>query len=62
MDNLKFDELMAELSKSVSLLEGGNLPLEKAMDEYKRGVEIIKILNERLKEAKQQMRTIEIDK
>ena len=62
MDNLKFDELMTELSKSVSLLEGGNLPLEKAMDEYKKGVEIIKILNKRLKEAKQRMRVIEIDK
>ncbi|MBN2852751.1 MAG: exodeoxyribonuclease VII small subunit [Clostridia bacterium] len=61
MDNLNFDQLMNELSKAVSKLEGGELTLEDAMNEYKRGIDIIKQLNEKLNNAKEQMKVIKFD-
>ncbi|MCK5812557.1 MAG: exodeoxyribonuclease VII small subunit [Clostridiales bacterium] len=54
-----FEQLMELLSKSVSLLEGGELQLEKAMEEYQKGLKIIKILNERLETAKQQLEVVD---
>ncbi len=54
-----FEQLMDLLSKSVSLLEGGELQLEKAMEEYQKGLKIIKILNERLETAKQKLEVVD---
>lgn len=58
MKEQTFEQLMEILSKSVSLLEGGELQLEKAMEEYQKGLKIIKVLNERLETAKQQLKVV----
>ncbi len=58
MSEQTFEQLMEILSKSVSLLEGGELQLEKAMEEYQKGLKIIKVLNERLETAKQQLKVV----
>ncbi len=61
MSEVKFEKLMSDLAKSVSLLENGQLQLEQAMEEYKKGIEIINILNKKLENAKKQMKVIKID-
>jgi exodeoxyribonuclease VII small subunit len=54
----KFEELIEELEKVVSALEGGDLPLEDAMETFRRGVEISKECHKRLDEAERKVKLL----
>ena len=54
----KFEELIEELEKVVDALEGGNLPLEEAMETFRRGVEISKECHRRLDEAERKVKLL----
>jgi exodeoxyribonuclease VII small subunit len=43
-----YEELMAQLEEVVSRLETGGLPLEEAVAEYERGVELVRRCNDLL--------------
>lgn len=46
-----FDESMSELELIVSRLEGGELPLEAALQTFERGIALVRVLSQRLSEA-----------
>ena len=48
--NVKFEEAIQELEKIVAELEGGNIPLERSVELYNRGVELHKCCNDIIKD------------
>lgn len=50
-----FGEALAELDQIVGRLEGGQLDLEDSMEQYERGVALLKSLQTRLSEAQQRV-------
>lgn len=58
IDEMTFREASTELEQIVRLLEAGDLELEEALEEYGRGVELLKSLRERLAKAEQQVRVL----
>jgi exodeoxyribonuclease VII small subunit len=46
-----FDELIGELQRIVQALEAGNLPLEQAIQLYRRGLQLHAACEARLREA-----------
>ena len=51
LDALSFEELMDELEKSVSDLENGKLPLNKASEVYEKGMKLAEEANKRLSDT-----------
>ena len=58
MNKKTFDELMKDLEQIVESLENGDVPLEKAVEKYKQGIDIIKVMNELLNDAKKQFKIV----
>lgn len=54
-----FESLIGELDALVTAMEGGQLPLEEALDKYQRGVELIKQCQVRLDTAEQRIKVLE---
>jgi len=46
-----FEEMILELEKIVKELEEGNLPLDESIAKFKKGIELSKLCDEKLKEA-----------
>lgn len=53
--DMKFEEAIAELERTVKALEDGNTPLDKALELYERGIALIRLCNERLDGAEQRI-------
>jgi len=51
LDTLSFEEIMDELEKSVSDLENGKLPLNKASEVYEKGMKLAEEANKRLSDT-----------
>lgn len=55
MDNkgaeINFEQALTELEKIVKQLESGNLPLEKALELFERGVKLARQCKEKLQKA-----------
>ncbi len=58
MENKTFEELMKELEQLVVKLESGQTNLEDSLKSYKKGIEIIQVLNKRLEDAKKQVEIV----
>ena len=54
-NDMKFEEAIAELEKTVKALEDGNTPLDKALELYERGIALIRFCNEKLEGAEQKI-------
>ena len=52
LDALSFEEIMDELEKSVSDLENGKLPLNKASEVYEKGMKLAEEANKRLSDTR----------
>ena len=52
---MRFREAMAELDKTVSVLESNTLELEDSLKAYERGVAILSDLKQRLSSAQQKV-------
>lgn len=50
-DNLTFEEKMAQLEQIVDQLEQGNVPLEKALTQFQKGMKLGKELQDELQNA-----------
>jgi len=59
--NSTFETALDELEKIVASMEAGQMPLEEALQSYRRGTELIKFCQNRLSEAQQQVRVLEGD-
>lgn len=53
--DMKFEEAIAELEKTVKALEDGNTPLDKALELYEKGIALIRLCNEKLEGAEQKI-------
>lgn len=53
-----FETALAELEKIVASMEGGQLPLEASLAAYKRGTELLKLCQQQLQDAEQQVRVL----
>ncbi len=62
MASKNFEGSLAELEKIVMELEKGELPLEKTLDLYQKGVELTKKCNVQLKSAKLKIEQLKPDK
>ena len=58
-ENRTFEEILEDIENQVARLEKGNLPLEEAIDSYKKGVETVAELRSRLADAKLQISEIQ---
>lgn len=58
VEELSFKQASIELEHIVSALENGSLELEAALDYYRRGVELLSSLRERLTTAEQQVQVL----
>ena len=55
MKNITFEEALKKLEESVERLEGGELPLEKALEEFERGINMSRICTQKLGEAEKKV-------
>lgn len=53
--SMTFEEAMAELEVIVEKLEEGDVPLEEAINIYKKGMDISKFCHEKLKNVEAQL-------
>lgn len=51
--NLSFEESLNELEEIVTRLETGEVPLDDAIDEFKKAMELVKECDEKLNGAKE---------
>jgi exodeoxyribonuclease VII small subunit len=52
---MKFEEALARLEETVKQLEGGDLPLEKALEVFEEGVKMSRLCTQKLEEAEQKV-------
>lgn len=55
---LSFEESLAELETIVKKLELGDVPLEEAIDEFKKAMDLVKKCDEKLKNAEDSINKI----
>ena len=58
IDEMSFKECSQELEAIVAKLDGVELELEERLSYYKRGVELLKVLQERLAKAEQSVEVL----
>ncbi|WP_445493144.1 exodeoxyribonuclease VII small subunit [Niallia sp. 03133] len=56
-----FEEAMDELEKIVDKLEEGDVPLEEAINTYKKGMELSKFCHDKLKNVEEQLAEIVLE-
>jgi exodeoxyribonuclease VII small subunit len=54
-----YEAALAELERLVSSMEGGQLPLDRMLDSYKRGAELLSFCRARLEAVEQQVKVLE---
>ncbi|MDE2056164.1 MAG: exodeoxyribonuclease VII small subunit [Betaproteobacteria bacterium] len=57
-EELTYEVAIKELETLLTQLEGGQLPLEEAIETYRRGSELIRFCQEQLKEAEQKIQIL----
>lgn len=55
---MKFETALAELEKTVAKLERDDTPLDEALKLYEKGVELVRICNERLDSAEKKIKLL----
>lgn len=53
--NPAFDKALAQLEEIVQDMEGGSLPLEKMMEQYEKGMELIALCSAKLDEVERKI-------
>lgn len=56
---LDFETALHELEDLVAKMEEGELPLEQSLAAYQRGVDLVRICQDRLAKAEQQVKVLE---
>jgi exodeoxyribonuclease VII small subunit len=54
-----YEDALSELERLVVAMEGGQLPLEKLLESYKRGADLLNYCRERLSAVEQQVQVLE---
>jgi exodeoxyribonuclease VII small subunit len=61
VEEMSFEQAMAELERVVGLLERGDVALEESIGLYTRGAELKKRCEQKLKEAEEKVAAITLD-
>jgi exodeoxyribonuclease VII small subunit len=54
-----YEEALAELERLVAAMEGGQLPLDRLLESYQRGAELLGFCRSRLEAVEQQVKVLE---
>lgn len=54
-----YEDALAELERLVAAMEGGQLPLDKLLESYKRGAQLLSFCRARLEAVEQQVKVLE---
>jgi len=54
-----YEEALAELERLVAAMEGGELPLDRLLESYKRGAELLSFCRSRLDAVEEQVKVLE---
>ena len=54
-----YEDALAELERLVAAMEGGQLPLDRLLESYKRGAELLGFCRARLEAVEQQVKVLE---
>lgn len=54
-----YEEALSELERLVAAMEGGQLPLDRLLESYQRGAELLNLCRTRLEAVEQQVRILE---
>ncbi len=57
-----FEKSLVALEKIVETMESGQLPLEKALSEFEKGVKLIRECQQSLQQAEQKVKILQADK
>ena len=55
-----FEQALEELQTIVTALEAGNVSLDDSLGLYERGVELVRLCNQRLDEAQQRISVVQV--
>lgn len=55
----RYEDALAELERLVSAMEGGQLPLDALLDNYRRGAQLLDVCRARLQAVEQQVKVLE---
>ncbi len=58
MENLSFEESLEKLEEIVNKLENGDVPLDDAIEEFKKAMDLVKICNDKLNDAEESIAKI----
>ena len=58
MENLSFEESLEKLEEIVNKLENGDVPLDDAIDEFNKAMQLVKICNSKLNAAEESIAKI----
>ena len=53
MQELSFEESLEKLEEIVNKLENGDVPLDEAIDEFNKAMQLVKVCNEKLTSAEE---------
>ena len=54
-----YEEALSELDRLVAAMEGGQLPLDRLLESYKRGADLLTFCRSRLEAVEQQVKVLE---
>ena len=54
-----FEAALGELEALVAMMEDGSMPLESSLAAYRRGVDLVRVCQDRLARAEQQVKVLE---
>ncbi len=58
MENLSFEESLEKLEEIVNKLESGDVPLDDAIDEFEKAMELVKLCENKLSTAEESIAKI----
>ena len=56
---MSYEDALAELERMIGSMEGGQLPLDRLMQTYERGAELLQLCRSRLDAVEQQVKVLE---
>lgn len=54
-----YEDALSELDRLVAAMEGGQLPLDRLLESYRRGATLLSFCRERLEAVEQQVKVLE---
>ncbi len=61
MEELSFEESLEKLEEIVNKLENGDVPLDDAIEEFKKAMDLVKVCNDKLNDAEESIAKIDKD-